>query len=58
MSEALVHVVPYIVLVINTVLFAIVRKVALTVTPSFLHSLVGEVIATIELCADCAELGN
>ncbi|KAI1290002.1 hypothetical protein HDE_08108 [Halotydeus destructor] len=43
--------------VVNTVVFTGARKALLTVTPSFLRSFLVESLATIELCADCAELG-
>jgi len=33
------------------------RKFILKVTPSFLTPFIGEILATLELCADCAELG-
>jgi len=52
------HIVPYLILLLNTVLAAVARKVLLTVSPGFVQLLIGEVIATIELCADCAELGK
>jgi hypothetical protein len=56
----LVHTVPYIVLLINTLLFELARRIATKLIPpekcSNLSTLVKEVIATLELCTDCAEL--
>ncbi|GFY55899.1 uncharacterized protein TNIN_358541 [Trichonephila inaurata madagascariensis] len=49
--------VPYIVLLFNTIVFHIFRKVFLRFTPSALQILVAEIIATLELCSACAELG-
>ena len=56
----LIHTLPYTVLLFNTLLFEIARKVTRRVCPSDKHpklsTLLKEVIATLELCADCAEL--
>lgn len=57
-GKLLSHVVPYAILAINTVLFTVSRKFILKVTPSFLTPFIGEILATLELCADCAELGT
>ena len=58
MDGVAAHIVPYAILVLNTVLCAGARKVLLTVSPGATQSLIGEIIATLELCAACAELGK
>lgn len=50
------HAVPYVVLLVNTLLFTVARKTASKYSPDYLSSLAKEFIATLELCADCAEL--
>jgi aquaporin related protein len=52
----LFHIVPYAILLFNSLIFTIARKVASKYSPSYLSSLAKEFIATLELCADCAEL--
>lgn len=50
------HTVPYSVLIVNTLLFTVARKFIAKFTPASISLLLREVIATLELCADCAEL--
>lgn len=50
------HAVPYSILLLNSLLFTLARKVTCKYCPAYLSSLVKEFIATLELCADCAEL--
>ena len=56
----LTHIVPYVVLLINTIFFELSRKIGNTfISPEKCpnaSTLIKEVIATLELCADCAEL--
>jgi len=49
--------VTYVVLLFNTIIFHILRKGLLFVTPAGFKIVIAEIIATLELCADCAELG-
>ncbi|CAL1261596.1 unnamed protein product [Larinioides sclopetarius] len=49
--------VPYLVLLMNSTVFHILRKGLLRFTPSGLQIVVAEIIATLELCCACAELG-
>ncbi|XP_022256035.1 aquaporin-11-like [Limulus polyphemus] len=49
--------VPYSILLINVILFKVMRDVTFAVVPSHLRSLVAEFISTLELCSDYAELG-
>lgn len=48
---------PYLVLLFNTVVLHIFRKGFLLVSPAPARLVLAEIIATLELCADCAELG-
>ena len=50
-------IVPYLILVANCLLFRVSRKI-LHYCPYTLRLLLSEIIATLELCADCAELGT
>lgn len=52
----LLHTLPYAILLVNTALFAAARLLAQRICPPLLLSFVKEFIATLELCADCAEL--
>lgn len=49
--------VPYLVLLLNTLLFAIVRRLAARLSPVKWRLAVSEIIGTWELCSDVAELG-
>lgn len=49
---------PYVVLLFNTVVLHILRKVFLRFSPASVQLVIAEIIATLELCADCAELGK
>jgi len=49
--------VPYTVLSLNCITFFILRKILFRVLPSYTHLFLYELIATLELCTDCAELG-
>lgn len=49
---------PYVVLLFNTVVLHILRKGLLLVSPQAVQLVIAEIIATLELCADCAELGK
>ena len=50
--------IPYLVIVWNGLLFYLLRKLLLRLFPLKLHLFIQELISTIELCADCSELGN
>jgi len=56
----LLHVVPYFILLFNTLLFEVVRRISRKFCPQDkcpnISSLLKELTATLELCADCAEL--
>lgn len=54
--DPMLHTLPYVVLLVNTALASAVRSVVLPFCPPLLSSFVKEFIATLELCADCAEL--
>ena len=58
MDQMMPHVVPYMILVLNTAWFTFMRKVCLKISPKVTRPLVAEAISTLELCADCAELGS
>ena len=49
--------VPYTVLSLNCVTFFILRKIFYRILPKRTHLFVCELLATLELCTDCAELG-
>lgn len=49
--------VPYLVLLMNTLVFHLMRKVLLMVSPASVSLVIAEIIATLELCTGCAELG-
>lgn len=50
--------VPYLILLLNCLIFRSARQFALGVTTDVMRPFVTEFIATLELCADCAELGK
>ena len=50
--------VPYTVLSLNCITFFILRKILFRISPTNVHLFIHELIATLELCADCAELGK
>ncbi|XP_013788340.1 aquaporin-11-like [Limulus polyphemus] len=49
--------IPYTVLVFNIIFFKIMRGMTFAVIPHSFRPLVAELISTLELCSDCAELG-
>jgi len=49
--------VPYLVLLFNTFTLHVLRKGLLYFTPQSFKIVIAEIIATLELCVDCAELG-
>ena len=49
--------VPYLVLLFNCLLFTLLRANVRLLVPTSVHLFLNEVISTVELCADCAELG-
>ena len=49
--------IPYTVLCLNCITFFILRKFFYRFLPNHLHLFICELLATLELCADCAELG-
>ena len=58
-GEALIaHIFPYLVLLLNCLLFKSLRVVVFAITPNPIRTLVSELISTLELCSDCAELGQ
>ena len=60
MGGVLVHIVPYLILGLNSLLFTCARKFVARSSSSpsstWLSLVIKELIATLELCADCAEL--
>ncbi|XP_054157711.1 aquaporin-11-like [Oppia nitens] len=48
---------PYLVLLLNCLLFKSLRVITHTITPKSIGYLITEFISTLELCSDCAELG-
>lgn len=52
------EVIPYTVLILNCITFFILRKFFFRILPVKIHLFVHELIATLELCVDCAELGK
>lgn len=48
---------PYLILLFNSVVFHILRKLFLRISPLSLQLCIAEIIATLELCCGCAELG-
>lgn len=51
------HFIPYLVLLFNVFLWHSIRRIISSLLPRTFHTLVNEIISTIELCACCAELG-
>lgn len=49
--------VPYTVITLNCITFFILRKICYRIFPKNLHLFICELLATLELCTDCAELG-
>ncbi|XP_054721192.1 aquaporin-11-like [Uloborus diversus] len=49
--------VPYLVLTFNTIVFQIFRKLIQRFSPRSIQIVLAEIIATLELCTACAELG-
>lgn len=49
--------VPYLVLMFNTLVFHILRRIFLRFAPGSIAIIFAEIIATLELCSACAELG-
>ncbi|KAI1290003.1 Aquaporin-12B [Halotydeus destructor] len=57
-SDIQYHVIPYAILLFNSVLFAVSRRILFAASPSAkANLLIAEVLATLELCADAAEIG-
>ena len=52
----LLHTLPYVILSFNSVIATFARKAVFKYCPPFLSAFAKEFIATLELCADCAEL--
>lgn len=52
------HFVPYLILGINTIIFQIARFLVNKISPATTRCLLTELVATLELCVDCAELGT
>lgn len=50
-------VVPYLVLLFNSVVFYLLRINVNLLAPSSINLFLNEIISTVELCAGCAELG-
>ena len=50
-------VIPYLVLLFNSLVFYLLRGVVDRTVPASVNLLFNELISTVELCADCAELG-
>lgn len=50
--------IPYLIIVWNCLFFFLLRKLSLRIFPVKIHLFVQELISTIELCADCSELGE
>ncbi|KAG8198046.1 hypothetical protein JTE90_001880 [Oedothorax gibbosus] len=49
--------VPYLVLIFNSLVFHILRRIFLRFSPASIQIIFAEIIATLELCSACAELG-
>ena len=49
--------VPYTVLSLNCITFFVLRKIFYRILPKRTHLFICELLATLELCTDCAELG-
>ncbi|XP_035209554.1 aquaporin-11-like [Stegodyphus dumicola] len=49
--------VPYLVLLLNTLVFHLMRRIFLMFCPVPMRIVIAEIIATLELCTGCAELG-
>ena len=50
-------VIPYLVLVFNSLIFYLLRLNVNKLFPEQFRLLLNEIISTVELCSDCAELG-
>ena len=50
-------IIPYLVLVFNSLVFYLLRINVNLLGPQKVNLLLNEIISTVELCADCAELG-
>ncbi|KAI2798176.1 hypothetical protein RDWZM_001920 [Blomia tropicalis] len=51
------YIIPYVILLANSIIFYIARIGINHLAPNKVNLLLNEIISTIELCADCAELG-
>ncbi|XP_015921937.1 aquaporin-11 [Parasteatoda tepidariorum] len=49
--------IPYLVLLLNSIVIHIFRKIILRFSPLIIQLLLAEIVTTLELCAGCAELG-
>ena len=58
MDNLLQCAIPYSILVLNGIVFWLIRKLLSPILPRKVALLIWEIIATIELCSGCAELGK
>lgn len=50
-------IIPYLVLVFNSLVFYLLRLNLTKIAPASIDLFLSEIVSTVELCADCAELG-